>query len=105
PATSTAAEVRQAVQQLAADCAVARSNRCRTIPREFIHTAARHPFRPCIIEQSRPNVSVGTALMGATGSASAPADSPTGTGKASGTQTPAVIHRYHSVLARAIDLS
>ncbi len=105
PATSTAAEVRQAVQQLAADCAVARSNRCRTIPREFIRTAARHPFRPCIIEQSRPNVSVGTAMGGATGSASAPADSPTGTGKASGTQTPAVIHRYHSVLARAIDLS
>ena len=105
PATSTAAEVRQAVQQLAADCAVARSNRCRAIPREFIRTAARHPFRPCIIEQSRPNVSVGTAILGATGSASAPADSPTGTGKASGTQTPAVIHRYHSVLARAIDLS
>ena len=50
PATSTAAEVRQVVQQLAADCAVARSNRCRTIPREFIRTAARHPFRQCIIE-------------------------------------------------------
>jgi acyl-[acyl-carrier-protein]-phospholipid O-acyltransferase / long-chain-fatty-acid--[acyl-carrier-protein] ligase len=105
PATSTAAEVRQAVQQLAADCAVARSNRCRAIPREFIRTTARHPFRPCIIEAGSPNVSVGTATEGATGSASAPADSPTSTGKASGTQTAAAIHRYYTVLARALQLA
>jgi acyl-[acyl-carrier-protein]-phospholipid O-acyltransferase / long-chain-fatty-acid--[acyl-carrier-protein] ligase len=108
PATSTAAEVRSAVQQLAADCAVARSNRCRTLPREFVRTAARRPFRTCIIEQHSPTVPVGTApaKSGATGSASAPANSPTGTGKASGTQTSAtVVHRYHPVLAGAMRLA
>src|SRR6185436_18856276 len=104
PATSSAAEVRQAVQQLAADCAVARSNRCRGLPREFIRTAARHPFRPCVIEQSRANVPAETAIVGATGSASVSADSPTGTGKASGTRTPAVVYRYCTVLARALQL-
>ena len=75
PATSTAAEVRQAVQQLAADCAVARSNRCRAIHREFIRTAARHPFRPCVIEPHSPTVPVGTK-----------------------------VHKYFNVLARSMDL-
>jgi acyl-[acyl-carrier-protein]-phospholipid O-acyltransferase / long-chain-fatty-acid--[acyl-carrier-protein] ligase len=75
PATSTAAEVRQAVQQLAADCAVARSNRCRAIHREFIRTAARHPFRPCVIEPHSPTVPVGTK-----------------------------VHKYFNVLARSMEL-
>jgi acyl-[acyl-carrier-protein]-phospholipid O-acyltransferase/long-chain-fatty-acid--[acyl-carrier-protein] ligase len=75
PATSTAAEVRQAVQQLAAGCAVARSNRCRAIPREFIRTVARHPFRPCVIEPHSPTVPVGTK-----------------------------VHKYFNVLARTMEL-
>ena len=110
PATSSAAEVRAAVQKLAADCAVARTNRCRALHREFVRTAARHPFRPCVIEQHSPTVPVGTvtatAKSGATGSASAPAESPMGTGKANGTgPTTTVTQRYHNVLAGAIRLA
>ncbi len=110
PATSSAAEVRSAVQKLAADCAVARTNRCRALHREFVRTAAHHPFRPCVVEQHSPTVPVGTATAtaksGATGSASAPADSPMGTGKASGTHaSTAVTHRYHTVLAEAMRLT
>ena len=108
PATSSAAEVRSAVQKLAADCAVARTNRCRALPREFVRTAARHPFRPCVIEQHSPTVPVGTGTPSAcaTGSASAPADYPIGTRKASGSHpTAAVTHRYHTVLAGAMQLA
>jgi acyl-[acyl-carrier-protein]-phospholipid O-acyltransferase / long-chain-fatty-acid--[acyl-carrier-protein] ligase len=108
PATSSAAEVRAAVQKLAADCAVARTNRCRALPREFVRTAARHPFRPCVIEQHSPTVPVGTATAksGATGSASAPANSPTGTVKASGAQTSTTVAlRYYAVLAGAMRLA
>ena len=47
-----------------------------------------------------------TAKSGATGSASAPANSPTGTGIATGSQTSAtVVHRYHTVLAGAMRLA
>ena len=110
PATSSAAEVRSEVQKLAADCAVARTNRCRALPREFVRTAAGHPFRPCVIEQHSPTVPIGTATAtaksGATGSASAPANSPTGTGIASGTHaSTAVTHRYYTVLAGAMQLA
>ena len=91
PTTSSAAEVRSAVQKLAADCAVARTNRCRPLPREFVRTAARHPFRPCVIEQHSPTVPVGTA---------------TATTSATGSQTSeTVAHRYHTVLAGAMRLA
>jgi acyl-[acyl-carrier-protein]-phospholipid O-acyltransferase/long-chain-fatty-acid--[acyl-carrier-protein] ligase len=50
PASSSAAEVRLAVQKLSADCALARSKACRSIPREIVRTAGRHPFRTCIVQ-------------------------------------------------------
>ncbi len=54
PSTSTAAEVRAAVQKLSADTAMARSNKCRTVQAEFVRTAARHPFRSCVIDANDP---------------------------------------------------
>ncbi len=48
PPTSTAAEVRLAIQKLSADCAVRRSHRRRPVHRQFVRTAARHPFRRCL---------------------------------------------------------
>jgi acyl-[acyl-carrier-protein]-phospholipid O-acyltransferase/long-chain-fatty-acid--[acyl-carrier-protein] ligase len=52
PATVAAVEVRQAVQRLSAECAVARSHKRRPVHREFVRMAARHPFRPCIIDSN-----------------------------------------------------
>src|SRR5262245_6721062 len=48
--TAAAADVRSAVQKLAADCTVARTERCRPVHREFVRAAARRPLRPCVIE-------------------------------------------------------
>jgi acyl-[acyl-carrier-protein]-phospholipid O-acyltransferase / long-chain-fatty-acid--[acyl-carrier-protein] ligase len=50
PATSSAAEVRLAVQKLSADCAIARTEGCRSLPREFVRTAAHRPWATCVIE-------------------------------------------------------
>jgi acyl-[acyl-carrier-protein]-phospholipid O-acyltransferase/long-chain-fatty-acid--[acyl-carrier-protein] ligase len=68
PGTSSAAEVRQAVQKLSADCAVARTPDRLPVHRRFVRQAARHPFRVCFID---PNAQVkvvnyAMALMGAT---------------------------------------
>jgi acyl-[acyl-carrier-protein]-phospholipid O-acyltransferase/long-chain-fatty-acid--[acyl-carrier-protein] ligase len=52
PPTASASEVRSAVQKLAADCAVARTERCRAVHREFVRTAVRRPLRRCVIEQA-----------------------------------------------------
>jgi acyl-[acyl-carrier-protein]-phospholipid O-acyltransferase/long-chain-fatty-acid--[acyl-carrier-protein] ligase len=52
PATAAAVEVRQAVQKLSANCAIARSHERRPVHREFVRMAARHPFRPCIIDST-----------------------------------------------------
>jgi acyl-[acyl-carrier-protein]-phospholipid O-acyltransferase/long-chain-fatty-acid--[acyl-carrier-protein] ligase len=52
PPTSTAVEVRQAIQKLSADCAVERSGRRKPVHRQFVRMAARHPFRSCIIDPS-----------------------------------------------------
>jgi acyl-[acyl-carrier-protein]-phospholipid O-acyltransferase/long-chain-fatty-acid--[acyl-carrier-protein] ligase len=50
PADSTAIQVRQAIQKLSADCAVARTADRRPVHRQFIRMAARHPFRVGIID-------------------------------------------------------
>jgi acyl-[acyl-carrier-protein]-phospholipid O-acyltransferase / long-chain-fatty-acid--[acyl-carrier-protein] ligase len=68
PSSSRAAEVRLAIQKLSADCAIDRSRRCLPVHRQFVRTAARHPFRTCFID---PNakflvVNYAKALMGAT---------------------------------------
>jgi acyl-[acyl-carrier-protein]-phospholipid O-acyltransferase/long-chain-fatty-acid--[acyl-carrier-protein] ligase len=66
PPTTTSAEVRMAIQKLSADCAVERSQRRKAIHRHFVRMAARHPFRPCIIDlnlQKKP-LSYGKVLAG-----------------------------------------
>jgi acyl-[acyl-carrier-protein]-phospholipid O-acyltransferase/long-chain-fatty-acid--[acyl-carrier-protein] ligase len=68
PATAQAAEVRQAVQQLSADCAIERSARKRPVHRQFVRMASRHPFRPCLIDplvQKEGALSYGKVLAGA----------------------------------------
>lgn len=53
PSATPAAEVCQAVQKLSADGAIARARKRRPCHRQFIYVAARHPFRPCLIDSSR----------------------------------------------------
>ncbi|HVS36909.1 MAG TPA: AMP-binding protein, partial [Gemmataceae bacterium] len=43
-----AADVRQAIQALSADCAVAHDRRRLPVHRGFVRMASRHPFRPCM---------------------------------------------------------
>jgi acyl-[acyl-carrier-protein]-phospholipid O-acyltransferase/long-chain-fatty-acid--[acyl-carrier-protein] ligase len=66
PPTAEAAEVRMAIQKLSADSSVARSDRRWPVHRQFIRTAARHPFRPCMADSTRGEmVRYGKALAGA----------------------------------------
>src|SRR5262249_22758991 len=46
PPTTSAAQIRQAIQKLSADCAMDRSQRRKPVHRQFVRMAARHPFRP-----------------------------------------------------------
>jgi acyl-[acyl-carrier-protein]-phospholipid O-acyltransferase/long-chain-fatty-acid--[acyl-carrier-protein] ligase len=52
PPTATAFEVRQAIQKLSADCAIARTGERRLVHRGFVRRAARHPFRPCLSDST-----------------------------------------------------
>jgi len=68
PATAQAADVRQAVQKLSADCAIERSAYKRPVHRQFVRLASRHPFRPCIIDPllgKQGTLSYGKVLVGA----------------------------------------
>jgi acyl-[acyl-carrier-protein]-phospholipid O-acyltransferase/long-chain-fatty-acid--[acyl-carrier-protein] ligase len=51
PPTVSATEVRQAIQKLSADSSIVRGDRRRPVHRQFVRTAARHPFRPCLVDQ------------------------------------------------------
>ncbi len=53
-AGTPAAAVRQAVQQLWADHAVAHAEEIRPAHLQFIRMAAKHPFHPCLIDSSVP---------------------------------------------------
>jgi acyl-[acyl-carrier-protein]-phospholipid O-acyltransferase/long-chain-fatty-acid--[acyl-carrier-protein] ligase len=65
PAGSHAAEVRQEVQKLSADCAIDRTPQCRPVHRQFVRIAARHPFRSCLIDSAtNQQLSYGKALAG-----------------------------------------
>jgi acyl-[acyl-carrier-protein]-phospholipid O-acyltransferase/long-chain-fatty-acid--[acyl-carrier-protein] ligase len=68
PSTSRAVEVRQAIQKLSADCAIERNRQRLPVHRQFVRTAARHPFRTCFIDPNARFVVVNyaKALMGAT---------------------------------------
>jgi acyl-[acyl-carrier-protein]-phospholipid O-acyltransferase/long-chain-fatty-acid--[acyl-carrier-protein] ligase len=54
PASASAFEVRQAIQQLSADTSVRRSASRRPVHRQFLRLASRHPFRPCLIDPNSP---------------------------------------------------
>ena len=67
PADTRAADVRQAVQKLSAECAIARTPRRKPVHRRFVRVAAQHPFRACIIDSSAKGqeLTYGKALAGA----------------------------------------
>lgn len=66
PPTATSTEVRLAIQKLSADIAIARGPRRRPVHRQFIRSAARHPFRICMIDPaSGRTLRYGEALAGA----------------------------------------
>jgi acyl-[acyl-carrier-protein]-phospholipid O-acyltransferase/long-chain-fatty-acid--[acyl-carrier-protein] ligase len=50
PSTTPAVQVRQAIQKLSADCAVARTAERRLVHRQFVYTAARHPMIPAVVD-------------------------------------------------------
>ena len=65
---ATAATVRQALQVLAADSAIRQGARRRPVHRQFVRTAARHPFWPCFIDPTnakKPIYRYGEVLAGA----------------------------------------
>jgi acyl-[acyl-carrier-protein]-phospholipid O-acyltransferase / long-chain-fatty-acid--[acyl-carrier-protein] ligase len=68
PPDSTSFQVRHAVQKLSADCSIARKDLRRPVHRQFVRIAARHPFKPCIIDpnnQLKPIFKYGEVLVGA----------------------------------------
>jgi acyl-[acyl-carrier-protein]-phospholipid O-acyltransferase / long-chain-fatty-acid--[acyl-carrier-protein] ligase len=67
PATITAIEVRQAIQELSAESSIAASSKRRPVHRQFVRMAARHPFRPCLIDLNNNGkvLSYGKVLAGA----------------------------------------
>ena len=65
PPTSSAAEVRLAIQKLSADCSIALSDCSRLVHRQFVRMAARHPFRRCWVDTAtRKSYRYGEALAG-----------------------------------------
>lgn len=66
PNTAPAVQVRQAIQVLGADAAKERTRNCLPMHRQFVRNAARHPFRPCLIDAAgKQSLSYGKALAGA----------------------------------------
>jgi acyl-[acyl-carrier-protein]-phospholipid O-acyltransferase/long-chain-fatty-acid--[acyl-carrier-protein] ligase len=65
PSTTSAQEVRQAVQELGAQAYHFRTRYMRTLHRSFVQTARRHPFRFAMADGRTPKVSFGKALTGA----------------------------------------
>lgn len=61
-ATTSAQEVRQAVQELGADAYHFRKRYMRTLHRSFVHTARRHPLRFAMADGRTPKVTFGAAL-------------------------------------------
>ena len=64
PATTSAQEVRQAVQELSAEAYQFRKRYMRTLHRSFVQTARRHPFRFAMADGRTPKVTFGKALTG-----------------------------------------
>jgi acyl-[acyl-carrier-protein]-phospholipid O-acyltransferase/long-chain-fatty-acid--[acyl-carrier-protein] ligase len=62
PATTTAVEVRQAVQDLGAEAYRHRRVRMTTLHRSFVGMARRHPFRFAMADGNTPRLNFGSAL-------------------------------------------
>ena len=62
PSTSTAIEVRAAVQELHASAFERRKQGMKTLDRAFVHTARRHPLRFMMADGKYPKVTFGSAL-------------------------------------------
>jgi acyl-[acyl-carrier-protein]-phospholipid O-acyltransferase / long-chain-fatty-acid--[acyl-carrier-protein] ligase len=62
PSTSSAQDVRQAVQELGAEAYQYRKHYMRTLHRSFVQTARRHPFRFAMADGLTPNLAFGEAL-------------------------------------------
>jgi acyl-[acyl-carrier-protein]-phospholipid O-acyltransferase/long-chain-fatty-acid--[acyl-carrier-protein] ligase len=64
PPTSTALEVRRAVQDLGAEAFSRRKKRMHTLSESFLYTARRHPFRFAMADGQRPRLNYFSALVG-----------------------------------------
>lgn len=62
PSTTTAQDVRQAVQELGAEAYKFRKRYMRTLHRSFVQTARRHPFRFAMADGRTPKLIFGGAL-------------------------------------------
>ncbi len=62
PSTSSAQDVRQAVQELGAEAYQFRKRYMRTLHRSFVQTARRHPFRFAMADGRTPKLTFGGAL-------------------------------------------
>jgi len=56
PSTATSREARQAVQDLGAEAFLRRKKQMHTLPRSFIHSARRHPFRFAMADGQTPKL-------------------------------------------------
>jgi acyl-[acyl-carrier-protein]-phospholipid O-acyltransferase/long-chain-fatty-acid--[acyl-carrier-protein] ligase len=65
PPTTTAFEVREAVQELQSEAYLHHKNRMHTLPRSLIRTAHHYPFRFAMGDKRRPRMSWGSALLSA----------------------------------------
>jgi acyl-[acyl-carrier-protein]-phospholipid O-acyltransferase/long-chain-fatty-acid--[acyl-carrier-protein] ligase len=63
PPSSTATEVRRAVQELQAGAFTQRKRRMMTLDRTFVHTARRFPLRFMMADGKTPMISFGSALV------------------------------------------
>jgi acyl-[acyl-carrier-protein]-phospholipid O-acyltransferase/long-chain-fatty-acid--[acyl-carrier-protein] ligase len=50
PSATRAIAIRQAIQELSADCSIARNPERCPVHRQFVRIATKHPLRPCIID-------------------------------------------------------
>lgn len=62
PSTSTAIDIRSAVQELGAEAFAARKQRMKTLDRAFVRTARLHPMRFMMADGRTPRVTFGAAL-------------------------------------------
>jgi acyl-[acyl-carrier-protein]-phospholipid O-acyltransferase / long-chain-fatty-acid--[acyl-carrier-protein] ligase len=62
PATTTSTEARRAVQALGAEAFARQKKQMRTLPRLFVNTARRHPFRFAMADGQTPRLNFFSAL-------------------------------------------